>query len=162
MPESKKASLRIGPVKLANLAARATEEAESVLDHLKTVRVGLYELYNTAVEIGDRNGGALLARALHENLDKMGRLTGEVLASPLIQNNTTITNNTLSIRENAEFAQFQANLTRVLTQFPDALRAVIAEFEKLDAVPALEHDADDDAPIDIAPIEHHAEAEETA
>ena len=50
-------------------------------DHLKTVRAGLYELYDAALSAGDRNGGALLAGKLHENLHAVARITGE-LANP--------------------------------------------------------------------------------
>src|SRR6266571_5012886 len=78
VPPQRKQRLLIGPVAAAALAARVADENMSVLDHLKTVRCGLYELYDAALTAGDRNGGALLAGKLHENLHAVARITGEL------------------------------------------------------------------------------------
>jgi hypothetical protein len=140
-PEERKVSLAIGPVKQAALAARACEESESVLDGLKAVRAGLWEVYSNAVEASDKTGAALLAGRLHENYNSIARLTGQIMSSPMIQNNTVINNNSLSLRENAEYELLQARILHVLEAHPDALRAVIAELERANnqALPALEH-----------------------
>jgi hypothetical protein len=140
VPEERRIALAIGPVTQAALAARVSEESESVLDGLKAARAGLWHLFDVAVTAGDRSGGALLAGRIHENLNSVARLTGQIMSSPMIQN-TTVINNNLSLRENAEFAQLRADLCRVLSRHPEALRDVIMEFERMDAeaLPALEH-----------------------
>lgn len=121
----RKAALVLGPVTQAALAARVSEESESVLDHLKSVRAGLYALYDAAVTAGDRTGGALLAGRLHENLGKMAQLTGQLAQSPLlVQNNFFMAD--------PGFMEFQQQLIQVLRRFPEARSAVIAEFEKLE------------------------------
>ena len=135
--DERKAALVFGPVEREALASRVAEESSSVLDHFRAVRSGLYQLYQRALEASDGQSGAMLAGRLHENLNSIARITGEIASGPLVQHNTTINN--LSIRENAEFAQLKADLTRVLQRHPDALRDVIAEFERMDALPALEH-----------------------
>jgi hypothetical protein len=137
--EARRAVLILGPVKQISLAAQVSEEAESVIDHFRAVRAGLYKLYDAACEAGDRNGGALLAGRLLTCLDAMARLTGQLATSPLVQHNT------VNFYASPEFASFQADLVRVLCRFPDAREAVLAEFERLDAAPhhrhppALEH-----------------------
>lgn len=139
--QERRAALVLGPVKQFSLAAQVSEEAESVIDHFRAVRAGLYRLYDAALEAGDRNGGALVAGRLLTCLDSMARLTGELATSPLIQNNTQ-----LNFYLSPEFASFQADLIRALSRFPEARAAVLQEFERLEAVapaqlPALEHQA---------------------
>jgi hypothetical protein len=145
-PEERKVALAIGPVKQAALAARACEESESVLDGLKAVRAGLWQVYCNAVEASDKTGTALLAGRLNENYNSIARLTGQIMSSPMIQNNTIINNNSLSVRENAEYEALQARILHVLESHPDALRAVIAELERANnqALPALEHHAQEE------------------
>jgi hypothetical protein len=63
----------------------------------------------------------------------MAKLTGQLRQSPLIQNNTTTINNTLSLQQNAEFDQLQADLLRVLERHPEALRDVVREFNRLES-----------------------------
>jgi hypothetical protein len=136
--EARRAALVLGPVKQITLAAQVSEEAESVIDHYRAVRAGLYKLYDAALEAGDRNGGALVAGRLLRCLDAMARLTGQLACSPLIQNNT------VNFYLLPEFASFQADLIRVLSRFPEASEAVLAEFERLETEPArlLEHRPD--------------------
>jgi hypothetical protein len=138
--EARRAALILGPVQRMSLAARVSEEAESVIDHYRAVRAGLYALYNAALEAGDRNGGALVAGRLLTCLDSMARLTGQLATSPLIQNNTQV-----NFYLQPEFASFEADLIRALSRFPEARAAVLAEFERLETtaptaeLPALEH-----------------------
>lgn len=141
----RRAQLVMGPVQRAALAARVAEESESVLDHLKVVRAGLYALFDAAVEAGDRNGGAILAGRLIVCLEKIGHITGQLAQSPLLVNNTQVN----VFASDPAFALFQADLIRVLSRFPDARAAVLAEFERLDrvdtpTVPALEHQSAED------------------
>jgi hypothetical protein len=124
----RKAALVLGPVTRAAMAARLSEESESVLDHLKSVRAGLYALYDAAVTAGDRTGGALLAGRLHENLGKMAQLTGQLAQSPLVQ----VQNN--YFMADPGFMEFQQQLIAVLRRFPEARNAVVAEFERLERV----------------------------
>jgi hypothetical protein len=136
--ETRRSALVLGPVKQISLAAQLSEEAESVIDHYRAVRAGLYKLYDAAIDAGDRNGGALVAGRLLTCLDSMARHMAPY--APLIQNNTQV-----NFYLEPEFASWQADLIRVLQRFPDALEAAITEFEKLEAaatsgrLPALEH-----------------------
>jgi hypothetical protein len=126
VPDERKRRLVLGPVAAAALAARVADESTSVLDHFAAVRAGLYELFDAALSAGDRNGGALLAGRLHENLQGVARLTGELASSPLVvtQNNFLIS---------PQFAEMQAVLIRVLAEFPEARARVIQEFRSLEA-----------------------------
>jgi hypothetical protein len=133
--DERKASLVLGPVERQELAARLSEESTSVIDHLRAVRSGLYTLFAAALEAGDGGTGALLAGRLHENLNSMARLTGQLASSPLVQINNNTQNNFLSA--DPAFAAFQARLIAVLREFPDARNAVIAEFERLEAPAAV-------------------------
>lgn len=127
----RKVALTFGPVQRAHLESHLAEEAESVIDHYRAVRAGLYALYDAAVTAGDRTGGALVAGRLLTCLDSMAKITGQMLQSPLVVNN-----NTQNVFVNDPgFAQFQSQLIAALRPFPDARNAVIACFEKLDAEP---------------------------
>ena len=136
--DERRTNLVLGPVQRASLAARVAEESESVIDHFKSVRAGLYGLYDAAVTAGDRIGGAMLAGRLHENLNSMARLTGQLATSPLVQFNQQ--NNFFS--SDPAFAEFQARLIATLRPFPEARNAVISEFERVErAAPQLTHGA---------------------
>jgi hypothetical protein len=131
--EERKANLVLGPVQRHALAARVAEESSSVIDQLRVVRAGLFQSYDVALTAGDRLSVASIAGRLHENLNAMARLTGQLANSPLVQINNQ-TNNILV--NDPAFASFQADLIRVLSRFPDARDAVLAEFERLEAAPA--------------------------
>ncbi len=143
---SRKGALALGPVQREALAARVAEESEAVIDHHRAVRAGLYELYNAALEAGDRTGGSMIAGRLIEVNGAIARITGQLATSPLIQNNT------VNFYGSPEFAQFQADLVRVLCRFPDAREAVLAEFERLETA------ATDTPPADRAALEHQPSA----
>lgn len=125
-PPERKAALALGPVQRAALAARVSEESESVLDHYMAIRAGLYALYDAAVEAGDRSGGALLAGRLIEVCNAVGKLTHQLAATPLVMNQQ-------NIYLTAEFSELQAALVRVLAPFPEARAAVIGAFRQLEA-----------------------------
>jgi hypothetical protein len=139
--EERKASLVIGPVEQVQLAARVAEESSSVLDHFRTVRSGLYDLFQKSLEAADGQTGAMLAGRLTECLNSMARLTGQLASSPLVQHTHTTINNNLTLQQNAEFAQLKADLVRVLQRHPQALADVVQTFERMDAaeLPAIEH-----------------------
>jgi transposase-like protein len=144
--EARRAALVLGPVKQISLAAQVSEEASSVIDHYRAVRAGLYKLYDAALEAGDRNGGALVAGRLLTCLNAMAQLTGQIANSPLmVQHN----HNSVHFHLSPEFARFQGDLIRALSRFPQAMEAVIAEFERLEraSVPTesrvIEHQPDE-------------------
>lgn len=141
--DERRVALIAGPVQLQALAAKVLEESESVLDHHRANRAGIYQMYCAALEAGDRVTGVQIARALKEVDDSIARLTGQLLASPLVQqNNLTV------IMESPEVRTFMRELADQLAPFPDAARHVIAWFETKEARtleaekrarPALEH-----------------------
>jgi len=141
--DAKKSNLILGPVQRTALAARVCEESESVLDHYRVIRSGLYQTFAAAVESGDKNGTALLAGRLIECCNAVARVTGQLANSPLIGAQTN------NIFISPMFAELQATLIRTLAQFPDARAAVIAAFRELEgradaAAPRLiEHEAQD-------------------
>jgi len=131
----RKACLVFGPVEREALAARVAEESESVLDHFKAVRSALYDLLTKAHAAGDGQTGALLSGRLHENLNSIARLTGQLASSPLVQINN---NNVSMLTQSPDFTAFQARLIGVLRNFPEARAAVIQEFERIEpAAPQL-------------------------
>lgn len=127
--EARKARLVLGPVRQAALAARVADEAESVMDHYRTVRAGLYEQWNAALEAGDRNTGARLANCLLRCLDAMARVTGELATSPLVQINNQ---QTAVFVNDPQFHRFIADLVRALAPYPDARNAVLLEFQRIE------------------------------
>jgi hypothetical protein len=143
----RRAALLMGPVQVQALAAKVAEEAQSVLEHHQVNRAGLYQMYAAALEAGDRQTGALISGRLREVNDSIGRITGELAHSPLIQQNTV----NVFVHDPA-FATFRDDLIRVLSRFPEAYEAVLAAFERLEGVsataselPALEHHAEETA-----------------
>jgi hypothetical protein len=130
--DERKASLILGPVERAALASRIAEESSSVIDHFKAVRSALYDLLVKAHAAGDGQTGALLSGRLHENLNSIARLTGELATSPLVQINNNQTNVAM-LMESPDFTAFQARLIQVLRNFPEARLAVLKEFEALEA-----------------------------
>jgi hypothetical protein len=134
--DERKACLVFGPVEREALAARVAEESESILDHFKVIRSGLYDLFLKAHEAGDGQTGALLSGRLHENFNSVARLTGQIASSPLVQHNTVINNNV-----GAEYEVLEARILQVLERHPEALRDVIAALESVSnqPLPALEH-----------------------
>ena len=129
--DERKAMLAFGPVDRQRLASRVAEESESILDHYKAVRSGLYDLYSAALEAGDRVTGAMVAGRLHENLAAIAKVTGAIASSPLVQHNTVN-----YFASDPKFAEFQSLLIAVLRPFPQARAAVIDAFERLES-PAL-------------------------
>lgn len=124
--EERKANLILGPVQRMQFAARVAEESESVLDHFKVTRSGLYGLFDNAVTAGDGQTGALVAGRLNEVNRLIANLTGQLASSPLISN----TNN-IAILSSPLMADLQEMLIRTLQPFPDARAAVLAGLEHL-------------------------------
>ncbi len=134
--EGMKRMLSVGPCKMAELGAKLTDENLSVLDHLRLIRGGLYAMFDNAVEARDRNGTAILAGRLHENLSAMAKLTGELSQSPAVVLNQQ------NIFMLPAVAELQAALLNVLSRHPDARVAVIAAFREMEqrmAAPQIDH-----------------------
>jgi hypothetical protein len=133
--EERRAALLLGPVQRMSLSAQVAEESESVLDHHKAVRAGLYTLYDAAVTAGDRTGGALLGGRLTEVNNAIARLCGQLATSPLVQINNSQTNVT-ALMDSRTFAAFRARLIAVLARHPAARDDVVREFERMSRGPA--------------------------
>lgn len=121
----RKANLVLGPVQRQALASRVAEESEGVLDHFKSIRAGLYQLYDNSLAASDGAIGAMLAGRLHENLNSMARLTGQLASSPLVQNTT-------NIFLLPQFAEIQSVLMRSLAAHPAARADVIRAFRAME------------------------------
>lgn len=133
--------LRFGDAPAHKLKGMVVEAEISVLKDLNFARKSLIEALDVA-PAEDANARGTLTGRLHENARIRGQMTGELSKSPLIQQN-----NTVVFMNSPEFVRFQADLIRVLGRFPEAREAVIAEFDRLEALesadlPALEHDPD--------------------
>jgi hypothetical protein len=133
--DKRRARLLVGPVQEHALRARIAEENSSVIDQLRVTRAGLFESYDIALKVGDRNAVALLAGKIHENLRIAGNLSGELARSPLVMINNT-QNNNVEMMETPAFRAFQSRIIAALRNHPAARLDVIREFEKLEGAPA--------------------------
>ena len=124
----RKATLALGsaPDREA-LTSRIADENSGVIDHFRAVRAGLTRLFNAALDATDGTTGAMVGGRLIECLNSMGKLTGELANSPLVQINQQ--NNYLS---DPGFARFQAMLIETLRPYEEARNAVISLFETID------------------------------
>lgn len=100
------------------------DESAGLLEHLQNVRGKLYLLFDTAVEVGDRNAAALLSGRLHENLTIVARLTGELMkhATP------TVTN----VLVNPDVLQLMHAVRAAVAPFPEARQAVVAALAEIE------------------------------
>lgn len=144
----RRAHLILGPAQRQALAAQVSEEAASVLDHHRATRAALYQRLTAALEAADNNSVALLAGRLTHVNNSIAKLTGELAASPLIQNTTVNL-----FMNDPSFLRFMEELAAALGDYPDARRALFKRFEELerievgsiDAIPQLEHHRDEHA-----------------
>lgn len=123
-----KASYLIGPVKLAEIAAKAAEEGASVMDHMRVIRTMLMTHLDATTQAGDARGAAIVAGQLTNVLEKIGRVTGELAALAPIN----VTNN-VAIINSPQFARAQAAILRALAPHGEARAAVVAALRELDA-----------------------------
>lgn len=125
--EERRVALLAGPVQVQALAAKVAEESESVLDHHRANRAGLYALYTAALEAGDRQTGALISGRLRDVNDSIARLTGQLASSPLITINQT--QQTVAVLlERPEVAQFWSQMLESLHDLPN-FRDIAARLE---------------------------------
>lgn len=145
--DERRSMLVFGPVGRQALAAQIAEESSSVLDHFRAVRAGLYQFFTSALEAGDRNGGALIGGKLIDVNSAVAKLTGELANSPLVQHNTVNL-----IMGSPQMQGFLQSLAAQLKPYPDALVAVVNWLEAQEAgvvdstagsvTPALEYRRD--------------------
>ncbi len=125
--DERKAALIAGPdAKLHELRERAADESISLLDHYRIVRSALYQSLDLAQRVGDRNGVAVLAGRIHENLAGVARLTGELSSIG------TVNLNVVQLFESPAFAALQSELIATLRDHPSARLAVIDALRRLE------------------------------
>jgi hypothetical protein len=125
VPPERKAALIAGPIRLSELADRAANEGESLLDHFIILRNTLYRRLDVCDVVGDANQVAALAGRIIELLREMGRLTGD-----LARGGISITQNNLFI--SPQWAEVQAVLVQVLARYPAARSEVIRAFRDIE------------------------------
>lgn len=129
-----KAKYLVGPAQLAELAEKAAEEGESVLDHFRAVRTMLMSQFALMTEAGDARGAAIVASPLVGVLEKIGRITGEI--ATIAQG--TININNVAIVNSPQFAKVQASILNALASHPEARADVVAALRHLDTEAAAE------------------------
>jgi hypothetical protein len=132
--DSMKAGYLSGPSEMANLAAKAATEGDSVIDYLRICRTALTSQLAAASEAGDSRTTAYVAGQLTKTLETIGKLTGEL--GELARSSINITNNNIAIMNSPQFATLQATMLRALAPYPDARSAVVLALRDLDAEPA--------------------------
>jgi hypothetical protein len=137
-----KAKMLFGPVEMANLAEKAAQEGDSVLDYLRMCRSVLAAQLSATSEAGDARGAALVAGQLTRTLETIGRLTGQL--SQLAAGHVTI-NNHVAIINSPAFATVQATMLKALAPFPEARVALVEALRTMDEAPqptvkVIEHD----------------------
>jgi Psq-like protein len=120
--------LKFGDAPVDKLRGMVAEEGISVLKDLNFARKSIIDAL-AAAPAQDGHATATLAGRLHENARIRGLISGELSKSPLV----SITNNTQNVFTNdAGFVEFQGELIAALRGFPDARRAVLLVFERLE------------------------------
>jgi hypothetical protein len=121
-------AMYIAETPIRDLAEAAASEGCSVLEYLAVIRTALMGQFQLACAANDRNGSAILGGRLTEVLREIGKLTGEILRPPAVQNVT----NTVNFINSPIFADLQAMLIRRLAGHPDALAAVVDGLRELE------------------------------
>jgi hypothetical protein len=132
-PEFRRAALA-GPLESEeSLRQLVAEEGTTVLQNLRTIFNGHRQRWLLALEVGDDRSMIAHSHAMSEILWKVGRLTQEVLATPIVhQNNVQI-----NVLEVPEYVNAMTRLSEALAPFPDARKAVAAALQGLAASPAV-------------------------
>jgi hypothetical protein len=119
------------------LGELVTEESGSVLLHYASIRARLYRHLDAAGEANDRINVDRLAGRLHENLNHVAKITGELSHSPLmVQQNNYL---------GGDNARVIAAIVAAVSPYPEARAAVTQALRRLEneSAPALEHVARD-------------------
>jgi hypothetical protein len=123
----RRAQLVAGPLKLGELAEKATAEGTTLIGYLSMIRSVLMARFLAAAETGDNPNTALLGGKLTEVLRLIAQTTGE-----LARATSTINNNTL-VMASPLMSELQQMLLTRLRPHPEALRTVIEGLEQLSA-----------------------------
>jgi predicted phage terminase large subunit-like protein len=130
-PEFRRAALA-GPFESEEaLRELVAQEGTSVLQNLRTIFNGHRNRWLLALEVGDDRSMIAHAHAMSEFLWKIGKLTSEVLATPVVHQNNTVIN----VLEVPEYVNAMTRLSEALQPFPDARRAAAAALRGLAAPP---------------------------
>jgi hypothetical protein len=119
----------IADTPIKELAQRAATEGVGLLDYFAIVRSILLQQFQLAASVNDKNGTAVLAGRLTEVLREIGKVTGEIMKSPAVQN----INTTVNFVNSPIFLDLQQMLVRRLAGHPDAMAAVIEGLRELEA-----------------------------
>ena len=119
-----------GAVKIDELTNLAASENKSVIEYLSILRSILFGQLDRSAQLNrpfevEKLGG----RAL-DVLREIGHITGQL--SAFTSQNISVTNNTAIVMNSPVIAELQANLMTALAPFPDARKAVISLFLRLD------------------------------
>ena len=139
----------ITEVPIKELAQRAANEGVGLLDYFAIMRGVLLQQFQLAASVNDKNGTAVLAGRLTEVLREIGKITGELMRSPAVQNIT----NTVNFINSPIFTDLQTMLIRRLAGHPDAMAAVVEGLRELESR---------SAPRPAAPLIEHQEAAHAA
>ena len=125
VPPERRAQLVAGPMRLQELAMKATAEGLSLLDYLILVRSTLVARFLAASEASDNQNTALLAGRLTEVLRLIAQVSGELSRA------TSTVNNNMLVMASPLMADLQTMLAQRLRPFPDAMQAVLTGLEEL-------------------------------
>lgn len=124
-------SLMLADVPIAEAAARAADEGVALIDYLSLIRSALLQQVRLAASVNDRHGLAIVSGRALECLREIGKLTGELKGfGP-----RTVVNQQINFMASPVFAQVQQVLIRALAPYPEALGAVVAALQELEAAP---------------------------
>lgn len=122
-------ALHLADIPLAEAAARAAEEGVALIDYLGLIRSALLQQVRLAASVNDRHGLAIVSGRALECLREIGKLTGELKGfGP-----RTVINQQVNFMASPAFAQVQQCLIRALAPHPEALAAVVAALQELEA-----------------------------
>ena len=125
-------SVLAGPLQEENLRKLAAEMGTSVLENLRVIYSGLANRWLVNFQCGADLALVSLTREMHANLERQGRISGELL--PHVQ---SVTNH---FWMTPEFSQLQLILMKALMRFPEAKASVIAALEaQISEPPTIEH-----------------------
>lgn len=123
----RRALLVAGPTgKVHELALRAADENEGVLEYFVALRSVLFARLAAAAEAGDDNGVAVLSGRAIDVLHHIGRLAG------LLSNGAAV-NITQNFLISPVFVDLEAMLLLELRPYPEARAAVVAGLRRLEA-----------------------------
>jgi hypothetical protein len=119
----------LADVPLKEVAKRAAEEGDSLLDYFNLIRSVVLRQMLLAASVNDGHRVAKLAARATEVLVELGRLTGELTRLAPVTN----VNNTAIFINSPIFAELQEMLIEKLRDHPPALEAVIEGLQELEA-----------------------------